>query len=124
MTARGDVRSAMTPPASRLARSGSICAARTRPRAEAEPPMPRAAKGRATLTIPSPNSEMACPLNSRRKSRWRRTSIVPKHGMRHVGFLEAGQLVGRQRQFGGGERVVEVLEPGGADDRRGDPRLV
>ena len=46
------------------------------------------------------------------------------HGVGHVALLEPLDLSVAQGQLLGGERVVEVLELGRADDRRGHARPV
>ena len=44
------------------------------------------------------------------------------HGMRDVRLLEPGDLVVAELDVDGGDRVLEVVRFGGADDRRGDHR--
>jgi hypothetical protein len=42
----------------------------------------------------------------------------------HIPLLELGDLLGRQRQLGGRQGVLELPDPGGAHDGRGHARLV
>ena len=49
--------------------------------------------------------------------------IEPDHRVRHVRFLETSDFVFGQPNINRGQRIVEVLELGGADDRRGYDRL-
>jgi hypothetical protein len=49
--------------------------------------------------------------------------IKPDHRVRHVRFLETSDFVFGQPNINRGQRIVEVLELGGADDRRGYDRL-
>ena len=49
--------------------------------------------------------------------------IKPDHRVRHVRFLETSDFVFGQPDINRGQRIVEVLELGGADDRRGYDRL-
>ena len=45
------------------------------------------------------------------------------HRVRYVGFLQRGDLLGCQLLGNGGDRIVEVVELGGADDRCGNDGL-
>ena len=74
MIARRDTRSATTPPSSRLTSSDPERAASTMPIEEADPPIASTAKASATVTIRSPNHEIAAALSSRRKAPSRSTS--------------------------------------------------
>jgi hypothetical protein len=74
MTPRRGRRSPTTPPTSRKATSGTVRAASTMPRSEADPVSSSTANASATGTIPSPTSEIAWPVKSRRNSRSRKTS--------------------------------------------------
>ena len=74
ITARCEVRSAITPRPAGRRPAAAPGRPSTRPTADAEPLSSSAAKASATLIIPSPSSDTACPLNSRRYSRWRRTA--------------------------------------------------
>src|SRR5262245_50219395 len=47
----------------------------------------------------------------------------PRYGMRRVRLLEPCDLLGREHEVDRGDRVVEVVRLGGADDRRGDAGL-
>ncbi len=49
--------------------------------------------------------------------------IEPDHRVRHVRFLETSDFVFGQPNINRGQRIVEVLEFGGPDDRRGYHRL-
>ena len=43
--------------------------------------------------------------------------------VRDVGFLQCRDLLGRQFHINGSNRIVELMQLGGANDRRGDDRL-
>ena len=74
MIARRETRSATTPPSSRLATSAAERAARTIPMSDAEPPIPITANASATLTMRSPNHEIAAAPSRRRNAPSRSTS--------------------------------------------------
>src|SRR5437868_3126987 len=54
---------------------------------------------------------------------WRTISDETDHRVRNVGLLEGGDLLGGQLHGNRCERVIEVVELGGADDRCGNDRL-
>jgi hypothetical protein len=45
------------------------------------------------------------------------------HRMRDVRFLQRRDLLGGQLHIDGSDRIVELMQLGGANDRRGDDRL-
>ncbi len=51
------------------------------------------------------------------------TLIESDHCVWDIGFLEQGHFVFGQPDANRGQRIVEVLELGGADNGRGDNRL-
>jgi hypothetical protein len=74
MIARREIRSATTPPTSRHTSCAPVRTASTRPIDDADPPMASTAKASATVTIRSPNHEIAAAPSRRRKAVMRRTS--------------------------------------------------
>ena len=99
ITARRGMRSATTPPISRLTSSAPVRTASTSPIADADPPISSTAKASAIVTMRSPNHETAAApsrrrkLPSRRTSRWSGKRGTTPQGRGNAG--PGGQVPGR-----------------------------
>ena len=95
MSRRRDMRSAQTPATSTRNVIGTTCTASTRPSSAALPSRPSStAKASAIGNSESPMTLTACPVNRRRKSRWRRTGM-----WRTPGLAVARSRRGARRRF-------------------------
>jgi hypothetical protein len=77
MASRGAIRSTTAPPSSNSRMVGTSLAASTAANASGRSSTRKVSSARATVKIPSPATDTACPDHSSAKSRWRRTTGSP-----------------------------------------------